>query len=186
MRAAQRRKQRRLRSWWRSSRSLRPGQIYPPLSPTGDRRRPGPGRRRARCTTRLRSGRLLLPSRSSSACAKKSPAGGGLPAWQSRKGHRTGSRGTQWSSLPNSLPWCRSSTLLCRRWWTSSRRSSSTSTSRCPSRLSKCPRSSSRTSRCEPWSVECSWRNSWWKCLCRPSATASSRRRCRRSFWHGT
>ena len=84
------------------------------------------------------------------------------------------------------VPWCRSSTLLCRRWWTSSKRSSSTSTSRCQSRLSKCPRSSSRTSRCEPWSVGCSWRNSWWKCQCLPSATASSRRRCRRSFWHGT
>ena len=89
-------------------------------------------------------------------------------------------------SLANSFPRCRSSTLLCRRWWTSSKKSSSPSTSRCPSRLSKCPRSSSRTSRCEPWSVGCSWRNSWWKCQCFPSATASSRRRSHLSFWHGT
>ena len=144
-----------------SSRSLRPWPRLLTTQPYGNRRRPGLGRRRARCTTRLRSGRLFLPSRSSSACTRTSTAGSGLPAWQSRQGHRRGSRGTPWSSLANSFPWCRG-------------------------RLSKCPRSSSRTSRCEPWSVGCSWRNSRWKCQCLPSATVSSRRRCRRSFWHGT
>ena len=73
------------------SRSLRPWPRCYTTQPYGDRRKPGPGRRRAGSTTRPRSGRLLLPSRCSSACTKKSPAEGGLPAWQSRVGHRTGS-----------------------------------------------------------------------------------------------
>ena len=59
-----------------SSRSLRPWPRPLTAQPHGDRRRPVPGRRRASCTARPRSGRLLLPSRCSSACTKKSPAGG--------------------------------------------------------------------------------------------------------------
>ena len=98
--------------------------------PHEDRGWPGPG----------------IPSRCSSVFTKKSPAGGRLPAWQSRRGHRSGSRGTPWSTSLTScvlLPWCRSSMLLCRRrwnsWWTSS-----VSSIRCvlfPNRLSKCRRS---------------------------------------------
>ena len=61
----------------------------------------------------------------------------------------------------------------CRRWC-SCRKSS-----HClllPSRLSKCPRSLLRTpSRSERLR---SWRNSWLKCRCLPSATVSSSRRC--------
>ena len=81
------------------------------------------------------------------------------------------------------------STFLCRGWWTSCRKSSSSS-SHClllPSRVSKCPRSLLRTpSRSERRSGLRSWRNSWWKCQCLPSATASSSRRCRRVCCHGT
>ena len=101
-----------------SSRSLRP---WPRrcTTPHEDRRRPGPGRRRASCTTRTRTGRLLLPSRCSLACSKRSPAGGGLPAWQSRLGRRSGYSDTPWSSLPTSRPWCPLLLYLSRRWWTS-------------------------------------------------------------------
>ena len=97
-----------------SSRSLRP---WPRrcTTPHEDRGRPGQGRRRARRSTRPSSGRLFLPGQCSSVCATKSLAG----AWQSRRGHRCGFRGTPWSSLANLLPWCRSSMLLCRSWWTS-------------------------------------------------------------------
>ena len=74
-----------------SNRSLRP---WPRrcTTPHEDRGRPGPGRRRARRSTWPSSGLLLLPGWSSSACTKKSPAGNGLPAWQSRRGRRSGSR----------------------------------------------------------------------------------------------
>ena len=72
-----------------SSRSLRPWPRRCTI-PHEDRRRTGPGRRRASCTTRTRTGRLLLPSRCSSSCSMKSSAGGGLPAWQSRRGRRSG------------------------------------------------------------------------------------------------
>ena len=122
-----------------SSRSLRP---WPRrcTTPHEDRGRPGPGRR-ASCTTRTRTGRLLLPSRCSSACTKKSPVEGGLPAWQSRRGRRSGYSDTPWSSLPTSLPWCPLLLYLSRRWWTSWWPWSSTSILCCPSRLSQCPRS---------------------------------------------
>ena len=66
-----------------SSRSPRPSPRFRTTAHSA-RRRPGPGRRRASCTTRTRTGRLT--SRCSSACTRKSPAGGGLPAWQSRRG----------------------------------------------------------------------------------------------------
>ena len=99
-----------------SSRSLRP---WPRrcTTPHEDRGRPGPGRRRASCTTRTRTGRLLLTSRCSSACTKKSPAGGGLPAWQSCRGRRSGYSDTPWCSLPTSLPWCPLLLYLSCRWW---------------------------------------------------------------------
>ena len=60
-------------------------------TPHEDRRRRGRGgRRRASCTKRTRTGRLLLPSGCSSTCTKRSPAENGLPAWQSRRGRRSG------------------------------------------------------------------------------------------------
>ena len=47
----------------------------------------------------------LLPNRSSSACTTKSPAGSGLPAWQSPWVHRSGSGSATWSCSPT-LPSC--------------------------------------------------------------------------------
>ena len=87
-------------------------------TPHEDRRRLGPGRRRASCTARTRTGRLLLPSQCSSACTKKSPSEGGLPAWQGRRGRRSGYSDTPWSSLPTSLLRCPLLLYLSRRWWT--------------------------------------------------------------------
>ena len=53
--------------------------------------------------------------------------GGGLPAWQSRRGHRSSlANSLRWCtlmlyrpSLANSLPWCPLLLYLSRRWWTS-------------------------------------------------------------------
>ena len=102
---------------------------------------------------------------------------------------RHGFCGAPWSRSSNPSYPCGWSTFLCRRWWTSCRKSPNSS-SHClllPSRLSKCPRSLFRTpSRSECRSGLRSWRNSWWKCRCLPSATASSSRRCRRLCCHGT
>ena len=51
--------------------------------PHGDRRLPGPGRRgTGTSTTRHGDRSPFLPSRCSSPCTTKSPAGGGLPAWR--------------------------------------------------------------------------------------------------------
>ena len=63
-------------------------------------------------------------------------------------------------------PWCRLSMLLCRRRWTSCMTCSGSSTGSrpFPSRSSKCPRSSLRTSLCARSCVTRSWQNSWWKC----------------------
>ena len=56
-------------------------------------------------------------------------------------GRRSGYSGTPWSTSPTSLPSCRSSMYLCRRWgtnwWNSCRRLYTTT----PSGLSQCPRS---------------------------------------------
>ena len=86
-------------------------------------------------------------------------------SWMSSRpslGRRNGSSGTPWSTLSTSSvvrPWCRSSTLLCRRRWNSCQTCSSSSTrSRpIPSRLSKCPRSVLRTSLCARFCVTRSW-----------------------------
>ena len=77
-----------------------------------------------------------------------------------RKGRCSGTQasGTSWSRL---------SMLLCCRWWNSCRMFTISSPRVCrllPSRLSSCPRSSSRTSSCDACVVSRSWRNSWWKC----------------------
>ena len=161
-----------------SSRSLRP---WPRrcTTPHEDRGRPGPGRRRARRSARPSSGRLLLPSRCSSACTMRSPAGGGLPAWQSRRGHRNGFHSALWSPCSRRSCLSRLSMFLCCRWWTSRWISCRFLSSRCPSRLLTCPRSlwtPLRSARC---SLSRSWRSSWWKCLSLspPSTTGSVGRR---------
>ena len=89
MSAAQRRKQRRLRSWWcHEQQSI--AVAWPRIlttQPYGDGRRPGPGRGfELQHTAKFRKHFPL--SRNSSACSPKSPAGGGLPAWQSRQVQR--------------------------------------------------------------------------------------------------
>ena len=140
-------------------------------------------------TTRYGDRSPLLPSGSSASSSRRSLAGGGNPVWVSRRGRRHGFCGKPWSRSSSPSYPCRWSTFLCRRWWTSCRKSSSSS-SHClllPSRLSKCPRSLLRTpSRSDRRSGLRSWRNSWLKCRCLPSATASSSRRCRRLCCHGT
>ena len=60
-----------------------------------------------------------------------SVTGCGRLAWSIRGGHRSGFRGTPWSSLANSLPWCRSSLVLCRRRVISCRTSCLSSTCSC-------------------------------------------------------
>ena len=121
-----------------------PGHVYPPLSLTGteDGQGQGGGLRDELHgedpDAMAKFQRDLLPSRSSSACTTKSPAGGGHLVRVSRQGRKSRSSGTPWSSLPTSLPWCRSSTYLCRRWWTNW--CSSSPTPRSPSKVIAVPK----------------------------------------------
>ena len=99
MSAAQLRRQRRLRSWWRHEQqsiaaALATFQHHSALR--GQKMaRAGEEESELRYTAKVR--KTPLPSRCSSACTKKSPAGCGLPAWQSRRGRRSGSSGAPWS-----------------------------------------------------------------------------------------
>ena len=69
-------------------------------------------------TTRPRSGRPPFLSQSSSSCrSTKSPAGCGLTA-SLVSGRRSWYCGTLWSTSSTSLPSCRFSLCLCRRWGT--------------------------------------------------------------------
>ena len=97
----------------------------------------------------------------SSSCLTKKPRGCG-PGFSPSLGRRNGSSGTPWSTLSTLSavrPWCRSSTLLCRRRWNSCQTcpSSSTRSRPIPSRLSKCPRSYLRTSLCARFCATRSW-----------------------------
>ena len=162
--AAQRRRQRRLRSMLRHERvtvANGPGrEVAPLLTRTEDGQGRGGGERDE--VYGQVPDDSSFPGRCSSVCTKKSPAGGGLPAWQSRRGHRSGSSGTPWSTSLTwcvSLPWCRSSMHLCRRRGICCRTSCLSSVRSCliPSRLSRCPRSCSMMSLCELLSVTRSW-----------------------------
>ena len=55
------------------------------------------------------------PSRSSSSCTRRSPAGCGLPVWVSRQGHRNRFSGTPWTPHRHFLCPCRCSMFLCGR-----------------------------------------------------------------------
>ena len=116
--AAQRRRQRRLRSMLRHERMSVAMALAEMLhhSSQGQRMaRAGEEESELNYTAAVR--RRLLPSRCSSACTKKSPAGGG-PRLSLSLGRKCGSSGTPWSTSLTwcvSLPWCRFSMLLCRR-----------------------------------------------------------------------
>ena len=135
--------------------------------PHGDRSRPGAGRRyELHVTAKFQN--YLLPNRTSSSCTRKS-AGGSRPPCLGEPQGPQGRVQQRTSSSPTSYPWCWFCTFLCRRWATSWWLRSSTSMSRFPSRLSKCPRS-----RRHPVVLACvdlawcSWsrrrRSSWWRC----------------------
>ena len=167
--AAQRRKQRRLRLWWRHEQQSVAAALatFQHHSSRGQKTaRAGEEESETKYTATLRKMFRTTPPPHpfSSACTTKSPAGGGRPVWSSRRDRKSGSSGTPWSSLPSSLPWCRFSMYLCRRWWTNWWTCSSSSTTRCPSRLSTSPRSHRTPSRSVRSSSSRSWRNSWWKC----------------------
>ena len=91
-----------------------PGHVHSPLSPTGTEDGQGQGGGARGQARRATATEAPPPSRCSSACTTKSPAGGGVPAWQSRRCHRSESRSAPWSPCSSSL-----STFLCRRQWTS-------------------------------------------------------------------
>ena len=94
------------------------------------------------------------PQPDSSACTMKSPARGGLPAWQSRQDRRGGFCGTPWSTSSTPHPSCRSSMCRCRRWG--------------PTGGSLEDRSAQDllpTVLFARFSVSHRWRKSWWKCL---------------------
>ena len=122
--AAQRRRQRRLRSWWRHEQQLIAVALATSLHHSSR------GERKARVGEEESE---LHYTRCSSACTKKSPAGGGWRLSLSL-GRKSGSSGTSWSTsltLCVSLPWCRFSMHLCRKWGNICRTSCLSSTRPC-------------------------------------------------------
>ena len=140
--AAMRRRQRRLSQSLRHERPERRygpcREVAPHLKGSEVCQARGGGARGARRVTTTEA--LLLPSRSSSSCTRKSPAVPGHPVWVSRGGRRRRSSSAPSSCSPTSYPWCRFWTLLgcwggLRRW-----RCCGSSTCRQSSRTLQCPR----------------------------------------------
>ena len=101
--AGQRRKHRRLRSWWRHEQQSIAAALATSLhhSSRGQRKaRAGEEESELNYTATVRK----TPPSQPVFFSLKSPADGGLPAWQSRRGRRSGSSGAPWSSLPKLLP----------------------------------------------------------------------------------
>ena len=109
---AARRRQRRLRAYLRYARmSVAMAWQRARTIPQRVRRMPGPGSGyEIYYTAKFRAN--PPPSRSSSSCARKSPAVPGHPVWVSRGGRRRRSSSASSSSSPTSYPWCRFWTLL--------------------------------------------------------------------------
>ena len=101
--------------------------------------------------------------------------GGGLPAWQSRRGHRNGFRSAPWSPCWRRSCPSRLSTFLCRRLWTGWRMCSRSSTTPCPSRSSMCPRSRAQFNLLVQSSPPRRWRSSWRKCRGCPQTNRETR-----------
>ena len=89
-----------------SRRWLRSWPRFSTTQPHGDRRKPGPGRRITRRTTRRRSRRILPSSQSSSACTKSLRVRG--PGLSRSLGRTSGSSGAPWilASGPHSRCSC--------------------------------------------------------------------------------
>ena len=108
--SARRRRERRLRSFLRHERMTVAAWSWP--QPCTALRSEVQGPRR---TTLHGARRRSTPGRTrcSSSCSTKTPPGCGRPVWSSRRGHRSGFRGTPWSRWPTSLPWCRLPRCSC-------------------------------------------------------------------------
>ena len=167
--AAWRRRQRRLRSWWRHEQQTMAavlGYGDPPFVLQGGHRE----RRPTRTESLAPAPRWVLPSILSSRRTMAGPAGrsGQRHCWSRCRRRRCS--GTQASGTKSS----RISMFLCCRWWNSCRTSLSSLPRICrwlPSRLSKCRRSclSAVPQRRPPsaWGTVCvnrRRRTSWWKC----------------------
>ena len=161
--AAQRRKQRRLRSWWRHEQQSIAAALATSLhhSSRGQRKaRAGEEESETKYRTTPPPPQPVLFSLYDEEPGGRRPASlAEPPRPQERVQRHTVEHITD-------LPWCRSSMLLCRRRWTSCMTCSSSSTGSrpFPIRLSKCPRSTPRTSLCARFCVLRSWQNTWWKC----------------------
>ena len=130
------------------------------------------------CTTRRSSGSTHPPGARHAALLSRRPcrsSGARDLTVSSTSGRRGESRGALWSRS-STLCWLSlSSTPPSRRWWTRWWK------------WWKCPKSPLPVNLAGAVCVSRSRRrNSWWKCRCLPSATASSSRRCRRLSCHGT
>ena len=139
--AAWRRRQRRLRSWWRHEQQSVAMALSAAAHHSYDKVAAGAkyDGLRAQKTVSHGPGRLRTelhgdrgpeqPGKCSSSCLTKTPRGCG-PGFSQSLGRRNGSSGTPRSTLSTSSavrPWCRFSTLLCRRRWNSSQMCSSSS-----------------------------------------------------------
>ena len=123
--SASRKRERQLRSWLRHERMTVRMELAAALHHSAFKSA-GPRR-----TTLYEARRRSTPRRMrcSSSCTTRTPQGGGLPAWQSRRGHRNGFHSAPWSPCSRRSCPSRLSMFLCRRWLTSRWISSSSSTS---------------------------------------------------------
>ena len=177
--AAWRRRQRRLRSWWRHEQQSVAMALSAAAHHSYDKVAAGVTHDglRAQKTDRAGEAAHRAPRRQRTRAAGEAvifelfdeDTAGMRPGFSLSPGRRNGSSGTPWSTSSTTSavrPWCRLLTLLCRRRWNNCQTCSGSSTGSrpFPSRSSKCPRSSLRTSLCARSCVLRSWQNSWWKC----------------------
>ena len=150
--AAKRRRERRLRSWWRHER-MSIAAVLASVShhsyPQVDNKNDAPGGQKTVASTRVGLAEFYELS-----------SGGGRPTGSERPVALL----EPWPQ--GQVSWSRLSMLLCCMWWNSCQMFTISSPRVCwllPSRLSTCPRSSSSTSPRDACVVSRSWRNSW-KC----------------------
>ena len=145
-----RRRQRRLRSWWRHEQPL---PRINTTQPHKDKRRPGPGRGRSEqdYTATIRETPPLQPELFEQPFGEE-PSGARPDRLADVRPHVRVQAGTKWNTSSTSHPSCRSSMYLCRRWGEQlvDVLQFFDALLHVAEQLSTCPRSSSRTSRREP------------------------------------
>ena len=159
--AAWRRRQRRLRSWWRHEQQT----VAAVLATVTHHSHSKVGT----VNDAPRGQKKVTSTRVGPAEYYELSSDDGRPTGVSGQGHcwSPGRRGRRSGTQASGTSWSRLSMLLCCSWWNSCRMFTISSPRVCrllPSRLFTCPRSSSRTSPRDACVATRNWRNNWWKC----------------------